>query len=110
MSTLAGDWAGGAAGVQERLEQWRAEEAEAEEAPSAPPECGAATSDVPGGAASAGRAGPGVQCDAEKGCVCLEPGLRCGFWWLKSSAYEAEREVQKKENDEFLRSGPWPVI
>ena len=35
-----------------------------------------------------------VLCSQEKGCLCLEPGLRCGFFWKQLSQYEEQREVQ----------------
>ena len=45
-----------------------------------------------------------VPCCVETGCVCLTPGLRCGFAWRQVSEYEKQRDASKRANEEMLRS------
>jgi len=49
----------------------------------------------------------------ELGCLCLEPGLRCGFAWRTQSAYEDARAKSVRENQDKLRAlgllGPEPL-
>ena len=42
-------------------------------------------------------------CCEETGCLCLEPGLRCGFAWRKLSSYEEQRDASKLANEAKLR-------
>jgi len=61
-------------------------------------------------AEAAGTAGPEepaqaeVKCCIELGCICTEPGLRCGFAWRKQSEYEDARARSVRENNEKLRA------
>ena len=54
-----------------------------------------------------------VNCCVELGCLCLEPGLRCGFAWRTQSAYEDARAKSVRENQDKLRAlgllGPEPL-
>lgn len=64
----------------------------------------AATSRSDAAAAEAIELRPEWTCCQATGCICLEPGLRCGFHWQRNSAYENARDARKLENEAMLRS------
>ena len=55
------------------------------------------------GGAGGRVAPPAYQCSAARGCLCLEPGLVCGFRWRKHCEYETKRDAARLENEAKLR-------
>ena len=61
---------------------------------------------MPGSGAAEGSDGnkaAAYRCCEALGCVCLEPGLVCGFAWRQNSSYEAKRDAAREENEAKLR-------